>query len=329
MPPGPTVLSLGSVNADFQMRIDRRPDVSETLIGTGFCRLGGGKGANAAFIARRLGCAARLFGRVGADDLAEQALEPLRAAGVDLGGVSAVAGGTTGVSVITVPPDGKKGIVLAPNANRDWDDAACAALTRAIGAAPDGAVLILDCEVPVALAEAAAEAAGARGLRRILDPSPADAVSDALLCAVDIVLPNPGEARTLTGCTVADAAGACRAAEELSRKGPATVCAKLPDGGCVLWQGGRAQHVAGPQVDPVDTTGAGDAFAGALAAALAQGRDMAEAVRWAVAAADIAVTAFGSQPAYPDRAALDRRLALVRCTELGPGGGAAPGAGPR
>jgi ribokinase len=130
------ILSLGSINADFQLRVDRRPEVNETLIGRDFLRLGGGRAANVAFFARKLGLEACLLAQVGDDDLAEQALAPLRNIGVDLSRVAAVEGCGTGVAMITVQPDGKKGIVAAGNANEAWTSEQAAEVVEVIEEAP-------------------------------------------------------------------------------------------------------------------------------------------------------------------------------------------------
>lgn len=307
----PIVLSLGSVNADFQVRIDRRPEVGETVVGRDFLRVGGGKAANVAAMARKLGLASRLLAHVGDDDLAEQALAPLRRAGVDVNGVATVAGAATGVAMIQVPPDGAKGIVLAANANEVWSRDEAAAAAKAVEEAPDGSVLVVDCELPGFVAEIAADAAKRRGLTVILDPSPADRVSAGLLAAADVVVANAAEAETLTGIRCDDAAAAARAAARLVERGAAAACVKLGDGGCVFSQGKGAMLVTGPSVEVVDTTGAGDAFAGSMAAACAQGRAFDEAVRLAVAAAARAVTGYGSRTAYPTRRELDEMLQCI------------------
>lgn len=310
------IISLGSVNADFQVRIDRRPAESETLLGRDFVRLGGGKAANVALIARKLGREVRLLARVGEDDLAEQALGPLRRAGIDLAGVGRVDGCGTGVAMIMVPPDGKKGIVLAPNANEAWTDRDLPGLSRHIEAAAEGAVLVLDCEIPRFIAEAAVAAARQRGLTCVLDPSPAERAGGDLLALVDVVTPNPAEAETLTGIRVTDAGSAARAAERILACGPSAVLAKLPDGGCVSLHGRRIVRVESAPGDVIDTTGAGDAFAGALAVALFEQRGIVEGARYAVAAARLAVGGYGSQPAYPDRDALEQALERTTLREL-------------
>jgi ribokinase len=312
----PLVLSLGSINADFQMRIDRRPELSETLLARDFMRLGGGKAANVAYLARRLGRDAVLLGRVGDDDLSEQALAPLREAGVGLQHVARVRGADTAVSIITVPPDGKKGIILAPNANDLWEDGDPDRLDKIIACAPAGSILVIDSEVPGFVTEAAARSARRCGLCVLLDPSPADRVSDSLLRLVDVAVPNASEAETLTGIAVDGADTATRAARVLLDRGCKAVCIKLLDGGCVAARGEDVCHVTGGEVEVVDTTGAGDAFAGAMAVALSEGQDFIAAAVFAAAAANHAVTGYGSQPAYPGRDDIERISATITVSTL-------------
>ena len=301
----PIILSLGSVNVDFQVRVDRAPEVGETLLGHEFVRLGGGKAANVAFLARRLGIAATLLAQVGDDELGACALEPLRAAGVDLDAVGTVEGAMPGISMIAVPPDGKKMIVLAPNANLVWSDADAARAAQAIGRAPPGSVLVVDHEVPAAVVDRALDAARGRGLRTVLDPSPAERVTDPQIAGADVVVPNPKEAEGLTGIAVSDVGSARDAGHTLVGRGAGAACVKLPDGGCLLVGEGRTVHVPPRPVEVTDATGAGDAFAGALAVALLERRPLLEAACFGAAASHLAVTGYGSQPAYPGRERLE------------------------
>jgi len=309
MPRG-KILSLGSINADFQMRTARRPEVSETLLASDFVRLGGGKAANVAYLAAKLGAPAQLLARVGDDDLAEQALAPLRAAGIDLRGIVRVAHAGTGVTMITVPPDGKKSIVMAANANQAWNAADAEAVRRAVAGLPAASVLAADCEIPVPVLEPALRAARQAGVVTVLDPSPADRAG-ALLALSDYLAPNAGEAAHLTGIACDDVAAAIAAGRRLRECGVGTACVKLVDGGCVTVAPAEVFHVPPVPVEVVDTTGAGDAFTGALAVALLERRPCAEAVRFAVAASHLAVTAYGSQPAYPDRKRVEQMAARL------------------
>lgn len=308
------VLALGSINADFQMRVGRRPEISETLLGSDFVRLGGGKSANVAFLACKLGLPVLLLAHTGDDDLAEQALAPLREIGVDLSGVKTLPGHDTGVAVIMVPPDGKKGIVMAANANEAWVEEDLLRVLQAVRDAPAGSVLVCNCEIPSPVLEAGLQEARQAGLRTVLDPSPADRVSDGLLALCDYVTPNPGEAETLTGIAPGDAASALRVGQRLCERGAGAACVKLADGGCVFVGGAGAAQVQAAPVEVVDTTGAGDAFAGALAAWLALGHPEHEAVRAAVAASHIAVGKYGSQPSYPSIQEIERMQQRLRLT---------------
>lgn len=295
------LISIGSINADFQVRTARRPEISETLIATDFLRLGGGKAANVAFLACRLGVSACLLAHVGDDDLAEQALKPLRDIGVDQSKVKAVKQHDTGFAMITVPPDGKKGIVMAANANAHWSKDDARDVAETIRAAPRQSVLVADCEIPVFVLERAMRAARERDIRIIFDPSPADQVTDKLLALADVITPNPGEAKSLTGIDCTDPASALAAGRRLLERGAVAACVKLPDGGCMLVDKEHVVHFGSSPVETVDTTGAGDAFAGALAVAILEEKELVDATRFAVAAAHLAVTRYGSQPAYPGR----------------------------
>lgn len=302
------LFALGSVNADFQMRLDAATGSAETLPAHHFMRLSGGKAANVALLARRLGCEATLLGRTGRDDLAEQALAPLRAAGVDLAGLTQTPAQATAVSVITVPPDGKKHIVLANNANDAWDESAIAQAEALLRAAAPCALLVADYEVPAAVVQRALQAARARGLPVVLDPSFPDRVDKPLLRGLRAITPNGEEAQALTGV---DCAQELECARALAALGPQIVCLKLSDGGCVLGWQGRYTRLRAPRMEVVDSTGAGDAFTGAFAVALLEGRDPLQAARHGVAASALAVTVYGSQPAYPDRARLEALLSRV------------------
>lgn len=294
------VLSLGSINADFQVRVERRPQVSETLVGHDYARLAGGKAANVAYLCARLGLDSLLFGHVGADDLADQALRPLHEIGVDLSGVSRLKGQHTGMAMIAVPPDGRKGIILAPNANdAPWTDEDHRGFDAAVGSAARNSIVVADGEMDIEALDRCLRKARDAGLRIVLDPSPAERIERALLELSDFIVPNAGEARALTGLEVQDPRSAARAAHRLCSMGAAAACVKLSAGGCVFADGNQLLHVHSLEVDVVDTTGAGDAFAGALAAGLARGQGALDAVRLAVAASQYAVTGYGSQPAYP------------------------------
>jgi ribokinase len=304
-----SLIALGSINLDLQVRGERWPEPGETMLVGELLRVGGGKAANRAVLARRLGARARLIGRVGEDDFAGEALAGPRAEGVD---VSAVlrSSGATGLAMIVVRPDGEKTILLAPNANEQWEAQDVARAAAAVSAASEGSVLTIDLEVPAEILMGAARAGRGRGFKIVLDPSPGDRMVDELYELVDVLTPNPVEAQRLTGVTVKDVRGARRAGEALRERGARAACVKLPDGGCVVVSEEVCETIAAVEVARVvDKTGAGDAFAGALAVGLLEGATLVAAARMAVAAASLAVTEYGSQAGYPDRGRLDQVVA--------------------
>lgn len=304
----PVLLSLGSVNADFQVRVPEAPDTGRTLPATDFVRLGGGKAANVAFLARKLGHPARLLARVGGDDLREQALAPLRAAGVDLDHVSVAQGMATAVSMIAVLPDGKKSIVLAGNANDAWDEGDEDRIAGIVGAAPPGSLLVADYEVPARVVAAAVKAARARSMPVVIDPSPSDRAEHTILAMATALAPNASETEGVTGIAVDGPEAAAEAARRLAGLGIALPCVKLRDGGCVALHDGRITHVPAVPLDVRDSTGAGDAFAGGLAIAMMEGQAPLDAVVFATAVSHLAVTAYGSQEAYPTRKEIEALL---------------------
>jgi ribokinase len=313
-PSRPVLFCLGSINADLQFGLDTTLDGRGIVAASRFERLPGGKAANVACLAARLGQPAVLLGRVGRDEWAAQALEPLALAGVDVRAVRR-GPGSTGVAVVVVPPDGRKQIVAAGEANQAFAQADVEAIERHLREAPAGSVLVADYEVSVDAVSRALAVAHEHGLRVVVDPSFPERVPPGDLAFIDVLTPNDEEARTLTGVSGRGVEASLAAARELAGRGAVTVAIKLDGGGCLLWHEGRCSHLHGAPVEVVDTTGAGDAFTGAFALALMQGHDVAEAARWAVAASEVAVTAFGAQPSFPDAAALRQRLALERRCE--------------
>jgi ribokinase len=301
----PKILSLGSINADFQARTGHALRAGETLLAHDFVRRAGGKAANVAFLAHRLGCHAELMGRVGDDDLREQALGPLRRVGLSIDKVTVAPGTATAVSMIGVAADGSKSIMLANNANDAWDEAAVAEMLGVIEAAPAGSLLVADCEVPPAIVAAAVSRARGCGLEVVLDPAPAERASADTLAQCTALTPDAREAGELTCEDATTVSGAAKAAILLSDLGVPLVCIKLSNGGCVFAEGKRLRHAPPVSVPAVDSTGAGDAFTGALAVALLEGKQTDSAVLFASAASHLAVTAYGSQESYPTRGQIE------------------------
>jgi ribokinase len=313
-PREPAVFSVGTVNADFLLRVDEPLERGASLIARRLLRTSGGRAANVAVMARRLGTPARLFGCVGADDLAGQALAGPRAAGVDLAGLASVPRADTGLVAILVSAGGAKTMILAPGANELFSTSDGDRLAGELRRAPEGSSLVADTELSTEALLPALESARDTARPTVLDPTRPERVTDRLITLSDHVMPNADEAARLTGIPVDSPDGARRAAQRLGERGARHIHVRLPRGGCfTVWPDGEALLSPPADLDVVDTTGAGDAFAGTLATAIIARYPPLDAVRLAVAAAACAVTGFGAQESYPDRATLDamaRRVAI-------------------
>ena len=321
----PFVLSVGSINADHLFSVQRVIRSGETLLAGGFWRVPGGKAANRAVQARRLGAAAQLWGCIGDDDLADLALAGPSSAGVDVASVG-VAPGPTGAAAILVEAGGEKSIVLAANANDDWPSGYGARVAEATASAPGGSVLTCDLEVTPGAPQAAITAAGP-GLTVLVDPSPAGRAEPDLWSRVDHVTPNANEAATLTGIEVDSATTAAAAGTRLVEAGVGAAYVKLPTGGCVVVQASGDDVICdAPEVPVMDATGAGDSFAGAVAVALGLGHPPEDAARWGVAASAWSVGWRGSQESYAGREQLEAMVRRVRRRRLS-AGGRRPGGG--
>jgi ribokinase len=303
---GVTLLVVGSANADLVVRVDRHPAPGETVLGgAGLAVHPGGKGANQAVAAGRLGARVGFCGRVGRDEYGERLAAELRAAGVDTAALGTEKAVPTGVALITVAADGENTIVVAPGANTTLtaDDVTAAAR-------PGVRVVSAQCEVPMDAVRAAARAAERHGARLVLNPSPPEAVRDdpesgQLLAHADPLVVNEHEMRVLL-----DAPGGADEAtpEDLLRLGVRSAVVTLGGAGAVVVErdpngvpppggpdGGRTTRLPAVTVEVVDTTGAGDAFTGALAWRLAEGDALITAVRWAVRVGAAAVGEPGAQ----------------------------------
>ena len=295
-----------SLNMDLVVRAPRIPEPGETIIGGEFRTVPGGKGANQAVAAARLGAQVAMVGRVGGDAFGGLLLENLAAAGVDPAFVTRDPQAATGVALIEVDDAGQNSIVVVSGANMRLAPADVEAAAAAIGVAD---VLLLQLESPLETVTRAAQVAHAQGVTVILNPAPARPVPAGLLGLVDVLIPNESETALLTGLPVGDQEQAQAAAAALRRMGVPTVILTLGERGALLAYEGGAELFPAFDVTPVDTTAAGDAFVGGLAVALAEGRPLQEAVRWGNAAGALATTRLGAQPSLPTRLALDDMLA--------------------
>lgn len=291
----PRITVLGSLNMDISVTVPRLPAPGATVLGSAARFTPGGKGANQAVAAARLGAAVRMAGCVGDDEFGRQLLAALRAEGVDAGAVRIVAGTPTGLAMISVDQAGENLITVAPGANHEVSEEQAAA-----AASHDDDVLVICAEIPVpAILAALGEA---RGQRCVLNLAPAPAKAAALVenQNPDWLVVNETEAAAVLGTTVGGLAGAARAATELIRAGARHAVVTAGAYGAALAEGGRpAETIAAFRVEAVDTVGAGDTFVGALAVALAAGVPAADAVRAAAAAGATAATRHGAQAGMP------------------------------
>lgn len=301
----------GSLNVDTILDVERQPAWGETLMALGSSSAPGGKGANQAVAARRLGAAVRMVGRVGADAGGELLRASLRADGVE-DGLVAEPGVPTGAAFILRAPDGQNCIVVAAGANSRAEAGDLLSVPEVEGRS----VLVLQLEVAPEQSRAAAALGRERGWHVILNPAPARAVDAGFLDDVDTLIANEHEAAQLTGLEVHDASSALTAAEALRRRGPTSVAITLGAQGAVVVTDRGAWRAAPPRVQVVDTTAAGDAFVGAVAVATLEGLPAPEMLRWAVAAGTCTVTRPGAQPALPRRAETLALATAVQVSEL-------------
>jgi ribokinase len=279
------VLVVGSVNADLVVRVDRRPAAGETVLGSDLATYPGGKGANQAVAAARLGGKVAFLGRVGTDGQGDFLREALAGDGVDIGHLITTPG-PSGVALITVGPGGDNSIIVSPGAN---GRVRAADVTAAVPLFAAASVVSLQLEIPLDAVLAAARTAAAGGARVVVNLSPPAAVPDELLALCDPLVVNEHEAAFL-GAT--DPIG-------LLARGPRSVVITRGARGAVVADGAGVTGVPSPRVEAVDTTGAGDAFTGALSVRLARGDDLPTAARFAVRVGAAAVRRPGAQTSFP------------------------------
>lgn len=309
----PVVAVLGSLNMDFVVSVDTLPAPGQTVLGSQFQMLPGGKGANQACACGRLGDTAvvtRMAGRVGYDIFADHLKASLAAAGVDVSAVHATQSQPTGVALIWVDRAGQNSIVVASGANHALLAEEAASFRPVFRGA---SYALFQLETPLASVSTAMQIAREEGAITILDPAPAQALPNDMLRLVDILTPNETEAMILLGkppsrISAAEAReAACKLREEL---GVRTVVLKLGESGCYWLDDKSAIHAPAIAVAPVDSTAAGDTFNGALAIALAEGRPTQDALRFANIAAGLSVTKRGAQASIPLRADVLREFEL-------------------
>ncbi|EPT7082876.1 ribokinase [Cronobacter sakazakii] len=296
---------LGSINADHILNLEAFPAPGETVTGSQYQVAFGGKGANQAVAAGRSGADIAFIACVGEDDIGVRIRQQLSRDNIDVAPVSAVTGESTGVALIFVNGEGENVIGIHAGANAALTPERVNEQREKIA---NARALLMQLESPVESVIAAARIAHEHQTTVILNPAPARALSDDLLALVDIITPNETEAEKLTGVKVVDDDSAAQAAAVLHQKGIETVIITLGSRGVWLSVNGEGQRVPGFRVKAVDTIAAGDTFNGALMTALLEGTPMLEAIRFAHAAAAIAVTRPGAQPSVPWRDEIDAFL---------------------
>ena len=297
----PKIVVVGSSNTDMVVKAARIPAPGETVLGGAFVMAAGGKGANQAVAAARLGAEVTLVARLGSDPLGDEAIAGYQKDSILTDLIVRDPDRPTGVALILVDAHGENSITVALGANEALspDD-----VERAADRIRTADAVVMQLEVPLAAVEQAAAIARAAGVPVILDPAPAPdgGLPEALLRNVTCLKPNESEAERLTGISVSDLASAERAARALQELGPRTVIITLGSQGAIVVDEAAVHHVPAYRVTAVDTTAAGDAFTGAFATAVGAGAALVEAVRRAAAAGALAATRMGAQPSLPTQA---------------------------
>lgn len=291
-----SVTVIGSLNVDVVTHVPRLPAPGETVAGTNFSRRPGGKGANQAVACRRAGAAVRMVGACGQDETGAMILKSLEAEGIDITGVRILPEAETGTAVILIDDAGENIIALTSGSNalvsEEQVDLACAALQSTD-------FLLLQLELPLAIVRRAADMARKNSATVLLNAAPASTGLDELLHSVDILIVNEHELRGIVGSTDEAPSHIAACAEGLSTRTGCTVITTTGPAGALLTRGATSTAFPAPTVDAVDTVGAGDTFAGYLAAGLSRGVDETAAIRQATQAAATMVTRSGTHSAIP------------------------------
>jgi len=301
----PRVCVVGSANVDYTVALPRLPSAGETVSGGTLLVNLGGKGANQALAARRLGGEVRMIGCVGDDADGRRIRESLAAAGIGVEGLVATADAATGTALITVDPQGRNQIAVAPGANHSLTVDMAEPFAASIAWAD---VVACQLETPLPVVRWALGEARRHEVVTILNPAPVQPLDAEILALVDFLTPNEHEAARLTGLAVDSLESAREAAGRLLASGAGAVLVTMAEGGVLACQGDTAIHFPAFSVEAVDTTAAGDAFNGALALGLAAGGTLEQAIPLASAAAALACTKRGAQDSLPGRAEVEAFL---------------------
>ena len=295
------IVVVGSANTDMVVKAATLPLPGETLLGGTFFMNAGGKGANQAVAAARLGGNVTLVAKVGNDIFGKQTIEGLQKENINTDFIFTDDTAPSGIALIMVNEEGENCIVVAPGANANL----LPADIETVNAINEAAIILMQLEIPLATIEAVLIRAKATNQRVIINPAPAQPLSDELLNGLFLITPNETEATLLTGVTVTDQATASKAADIFLNKGVQNVIITLGKQGAYFKNRNEQFKVAAPVVQAKDTTAAGDTFSGALTVALTENMDWQQAIQFAVTAASISVTRLGAQASVPFRNEID------------------------
>ncbi|MFW5749860.1 MAG: ribokinase [Halanaerobium sp.] len=298
------ILVIGSMNMDLVVETERYPEEGETLIGGKFEQIPGGKGANQALAAAKLGDQVEFIGACGDDSFAPRLKSSLKSGGAKIDSIFEIEGVSTGVAVITVDKNGNNRIIVSPGANYELDPAKIEQIESKIAEAE---IILLQLEIPINTIEKIVEVASKNKTEIILDPAPAQKLSEHILAKIDYLLPNEGELDLL----LAEAENKSRAEkiEELLKIGVKNIIVTEGEKGINFYSQNKELHLETLKVKAVDTTAAGDVFAGAFAASLIAENNLEKALKFAVRAAAYSVTRRGAQSSIPDKNELNEFLA--------------------
>jgi len=295
---GKKILVAGSSNTDMVIKTNNFPAPGETILGGRFLMNAGGKGANQAVAAARLGGFVTFVGKIGDDIFGRQAVQQLKDEGINVDFVAVDPENPSGVALITVDSKGENSIVVAPGSNGTLSSAD---FDKAIAELEDSEFVLMQLEIPIPTVEHIARLAVQKHKKVVLNPAPAAKLSDELLKNLYIITPNETEAELLTGIKVTDEQSALKAATQLHKKGVEVVIITMGSAGAFLLSNGKYEIISAPKVEAIDTTAAGDTFNGALVVALSEGKTIEESIAFANKAAAISVTRIGAQSSVPYR----------------------------
>jgi len=304
----PKIVVAGSSNTDMVVKSPHLPKPGETVIGRDLTIAAGGKGANQAVSAARSGADVLFITKVGNDHFGRQAIDGFKKEKIRTEFVYIDKSAPSGVALIMVDEEGQNIISVAPGANARLTPAN---VRKAKSVIKSAQVLLVQLEIPIETAVEAIKIAADCNIKTILNPAPAKPLPDDLFSKITIITPNETEAEILTGIKIIDEQSASVAARSLYEKGVQTVVITLGGKGAFIYDDKNSNIIPPPRVKPVDTTAAGDVFNGAIAVAVAEGKSIIEAIKFANAAAALSVTKLGAQPSAPKR---NQILKLMKST---------------